>query len=305
MLQLNLKQLEAFTAVAEAESFSAAAQKLFLTQSTVSSHIASLEQLLGVTLLERGSRRKVVLTEQGRAFYLRSRAIVQSCRELEQNYTSAPQELIIGASTVPMDCILPQLLPAFQAQTKNCGFILKKGNSIRIHEMLRAGEIQMGFVGTVLDRVDFVYHRLCSDRLVFVTPNTAEYRALQTQGVWGRELLDRPMIVRTEGSGTQLAVDDYLSRSGYPTEQVHVVARIESNAAILQSVSGGLGNAVVSSLAAKPLADSGLLLSFPLAPEQPTRELYLILPKKVRQSALADKFLDFSLVYAQKHYPTV
>lgn len=304
MLQLNLKQLEAFTAVAEEESFSAAAEKLFLTQSTVSNHIAALEQMLGVVLLSRGSRRKVCLTEQGKTFYLRSRAIVQSCRELEQNYSAVRTELVLGASTVPMDCILPQLLPAFQNVQPDCRFVLKKGNSAIIHEMLRAGEIQMGFVGTVLNRAEFVYHRLCSDRLVLVTPNTAQYRALRENGTWGRGLFEQPLIVRTEGSGTQLAVDDYLSRSGYPTEQIHVVARIESNAAILSSVSGGLGNAVVSAYAARALVDSGALLQFELEPEQPTRELYLICPKKVRMDSLAKQFLEYSLRFAEKNFPS-
>lgn len=53
MQTLNLKQLEAFVAVVESGSFTAAAERLFLAQSTVSGHVAALEKDLGVALLLR------------------------------------------------------------------------------------------------------------------------------------------------------------------------------------------------------------------------------------------------------------
>ena len=62
MLKINLKQLEAFTATAEFSSFTKAAEVLYLTQSTVSSHIRTLESTLGVRLIQRGARQRVTLT---------------------------------------------------------------------------------------------------------------------------------------------------------------------------------------------------------------------------------------------------
>lgn len=66
MQTLNLKQLEAFVAVVESGSFTAAAERLFLAQSTISGHVAALEKDLGVALLLRTGRRQVALTEEGR-----------------------------------------------------------------------------------------------------------------------------------------------------------------------------------------------------------------------------------------------
>ena len=56
MLNINLKQLEAFVATAEYSSFTKAAEELFLTQSTISSHISALENTLGVRLIQRNAR---------------------------------------------------------------------------------------------------------------------------------------------------------------------------------------------------------------------------------------------------------
>ena len=67
MLEINLRQLEAFVTTAEYSSFTRAAEELYLTQSTVSAHIRTLEQALGAQLILRGARRKVTLTEEGKA----------------------------------------------------------------------------------------------------------------------------------------------------------------------------------------------------------------------------------------------
>ena len=76
---MNLKQLEAFVKVAETKSFSAAARQLYLTQPTVSAHIASLEKELNACLLVR-STKGVALSEAGKELY----AYAEQMLELEQ-----------------------------------------------------------------------------------------------------------------------------------------------------------------------------------------------------------------------------
>ena len=76
---MNLKQLEAFVRVAETKSFSKAAKQLYLTQPTVSAHIASLERELSTCLLVRNTK-EVSLTESGKELY----AYAGQMLELEQ-----------------------------------------------------------------------------------------------------------------------------------------------------------------------------------------------------------------------------
>ena len=76
---MNLKQLEAFAGVAETKSFSLTAKQLFLTQPTVSAHIASLEKELNTCLFVR-STKGVALSEDGKELY----AYAEQMLELEK-----------------------------------------------------------------------------------------------------------------------------------------------------------------------------------------------------------------------------
>lgn len=90
MQTLNLKQLEAFCAVVERGSFTAAAEALYLAQSTVSGHILALEKDIGVPLLVRSGKRRITLTEEGRRVYDHAHTILQSCAELSASWRSRP-----------------------------------------------------------------------------------------------------------------------------------------------------------------------------------------------------------------------
>lgn len=82
MVEYTLRQLEVFTAAAEQESLTRAAELLHLTQSTASTHLRSLEQILGVTLLLRRGQGGVSLTEDGLRLYPLSKSILSQCQTL-------------------------------------------------------------------------------------------------------------------------------------------------------------------------------------------------------------------------------
>ena len=188
MLDINLKQLEVFVAAAEYNSFTKAAEALYLSQSTVSSHIRSLEEALGTVLFRRDAKKKIELTEAGKRAYGPARDILDRCRNLQS--TLAEQEaplLTVGASTVPAQYLLPELLAGFSRQRPDCRFLLKRRDSVQVHEALRIGEVQVGFVGMRLDEKEFEYHPVLRDRLVLVTANTERFQELPEDA--GLELL--------------------------------------------------------------------------------------------------------------------
>ena len=82
---MNLKQLEAFVEVAESESFSKAAKKLFLTQPTVSAHISSLEKELDVRVFVRNTK-EVALSEEGQKLYRYARQILDLTDEIREEF---------------------------------------------------------------------------------------------------------------------------------------------------------------------------------------------------------------------------
>ena len=92
---ISLRQLDIFCRVAEKQSFSKAAQSVYLTQPTVSEHVASLEKLLGVQLLDRVGR-KVKLTKAGEIYYKYAKKIIDLRGEAQQVLDSFLQGLDVS-----------------------------------------------------------------------------------------------------------------------------------------------------------------------------------------------------------------
>ena len=108
-----------FVAVAEALSFSRAAEKLQLPQSTLSRRISALEKALGLQLLQRTTRR-IELTVAGRHFYERARTIVEEAKRLYDELDGNSQQPCgLLRLSLPVDFAYPWLaprLPAFAAR---------------------------------------------------------------------------------------------------------------------------------------------------------------------------------------------
>lgn len=295
MIHINLKQLEIFAAVVEQGSFTKAAEQLYLAQSTVSNHVQSLEEELKTVLLHRESKKQLLLTSDGQRVYQHAREILNKCRALEDDICGDyERELILGASTLPSQSIIPQLVSGFINVCPDCTCIIKNGDSEQVHQMLLDGTIQIGFVGASDNRQALVYERITEDHLVMVTPNTPRFAALKEAGVYGRELLGEPMIAREQGSGTQKVTDNYLSSIDVDAESLHVVARVSNPDVLRDMVINGTGVSILSDSTVRTKAAAGELLQFELDEKPVTRQIYMVHRKKAPLSDCAKKFIAFA-----------
>ena len=195
MSEFSLKQIQVFVAVAELGSFTQAAQALFLSQSTVSAHLATLETALSARLLDRDARRRVRLTPEGERVYPAAKKILADCAALEevlQNQDGAGLPLLLGASTVPAQYLLPELLAQYMKQITGVRYHLRRGDSAQIHKLLHSGSVRLGFVGAMLEPDSMTYFPMLEDHLVMCTANNPHYQALKKQNVYGRDLLREP-----------------------------------------------------------------------------------------------------------------
>ena len=295
MIDFTIKNLEVFLTVVEKNSFSQAANELYLSQSTVSTAISTLENTLGVILLVRNARRKVELTEDGRLLYPIARRIVESCDDLQAMFREKERMplLLIGASNVPSHYILPNLMSDFLQTCPSCRYVLEQGDSLEIHQMLEKGSIRIGFAGSRQEDPKFVYTPVAKDRLVLVTKEAERFVALSRAGVLGKELLGDPMIAREDGSGTEGAFIEYLQRCGYPVDSLKIVARLSNSDAIMRMVARGAGVAVLSSLAVE--GDNAIrgVMSFELDEPGPEREIYMIYRKDCMLTDYEQQFISF------------
>lgn len=145
---MDLKQIRYFVAVAEARSFTLAAEQLHITQPPLSRQIQLLEQSLGVTLIERDSR-PLQLTEAGRLFYEQSVQILQRIDQMQiattrigQNYQ---QQISMGFVASVLYGGLPTLIQNFRKTYPNIRLQLLELTSAEQLEALKSGRIDIGF----------------------------------------------------------------------------------------------------------------------------------------------------------------
>src|ERR1043166_7655767 len=121
-MSMNLHHLRLFAAVAQRQSFSAAAESLNITQPAVSKALADLERQIGLPLLDR-SGRTVQLTEAGDVLFARARelfGIEQAAeRELLELKGLRRGMLRVGASTTVATYLLPQVFSSFRERHPN------------------------------------------------------------------------------------------------------------------------------------------------------------------------------------------
>lgn len=256
---MNLKQLEAFARVAEAKSFSEAAKILYLTQPTVSAHVASLEKELGVCLLMR-STKEVSLTEEGEILYDYAMQMLELEQQIRERFGSRKKEgavLRIAASTIPSQYLLPEIMVRFRERYPGVRLRVMETDSAGAVEQILSRRADIGFAGTVLEEKQCVYIPFYQDELVVIIPGEGlegPESAAET-AAWIRRM---PVILREEGSGTRKEAQRLLRQMGIELSELNIVASIQNQETIKRSVRNGMGISILSRLAAEDEIRSGL-----------------------------------------------
>jgi DNA-binding transcriptional LysR family regulator len=291
---MNLKQLEAFVHVAESRSFSKAARDLYLTQPTISAHISSLEKELKTRLFVRNTK-EVNLSEDGSELYKMARQIVDLERQIEERFISVEesrQSITIAASTIPSQYILPDILLKFNERYPGTQIKLMETDSSGVVDRIVDHIAEIGFTGTVLEKKHCRYIPFFKDELVIITPNNDKFKAYLNERPddisW---IVDEPVIMREEGSGTRREAEKQLRNAGVNPMNLNVIASIENQVTIKRSVSQGMGISMLSRLATTDEVENGTLLAFPIPESDEGRDINLVYNKNYRLSKVAERFI--------------
>ena len=292
-MNISLKQLEIFVTIVECGNFTEAGRRLYLAQSTVSSHISALEDALRVSLFRRESKRSIELTADGKRVYEYAKDVVTKCAALESATAGeVKRDLVIGASTAPSKSLLPRHVLQFTQEYPSCCCVVRGGDSEHIQQMVLEGDVQIGFVGSTDNRQSLVYERVAEDRLVLIAPNTHHFRKLKAQGLLGRDLLDEPMVFRDQGSGTQKMIDNYLSGRDIDAKSMQVRHYASDPEMLQELVALGAGVSIVSALSVEEKVRAEKLLTFELEGQPVYRHIYMVYRKKGALSELAKAFAE-------------
>lgn len=148
---MDLKQLNAFIAVAKLQSFSAAAQITGISQPSLSRQLKQLEDEMGVPLIDR-YHRPLQLTEAGQFFYDKLTAVLtelDTIISMTQHLSQPSQALNIGFVPSILYGLLPEIIATFKQnnsqQGRHIDINLKDISSYQQIEALKTGEIDIGF----------------------------------------------------------------------------------------------------------------------------------------------------------------
>ena len=279
--------------VAQSGSFSKAAKKLFLTQPTISAHIASLEKELDTRVFVRNTK-EVDLSPEGQKLYTYARQILDLTEKIKEEFGRHEEEakcVTIAASTIPAQYLLPDILTRFNEKHPGEQLRILESDSSQVAEQVAEGSVDIGFTGTVLEKKFCKYIPFYKDQLVVITPNTEKYQEYKRMGGDISWIQEESVIMREEGSGTRKEAEKQLRHLGIRTERLRIIASIANQETIKKSVIQGMGISILSRLAAKNEVESGRVLEFPIPEADEGRDLNLVYNKNHPLTRSAQRFI--------------
>ena len=291
---MEFKQLESFAAVVRLRSFTRAAEQLYISQPTISTHIRALEEELNMRLILRTTK-SIEVTAEGQKLYEYAVNILQLRDRMLQECSSEAKRIIhLGASTIPSAYILPEVLPKFGGKHTNTFFVIHQSDSKGVLDGLTDGIFDVGLIGMDVEKESLTCEPFCEDRMVLITPVTEQFLKLHRKGISAVELLTRePVILREKGSGSKKSVDRFLEEMGISDDQLNITARVNDPEAIKNLVAQGLGISFISQRAAQNFIREKRLLAFDLPESTNSRSLYLAYRTDHGDYAPIREFVEF------------
>lgn len=283
-----LQSLPVFFAVVEEGSFSAAAKKLKLTQPTISFHIDNLEKKLGCPLFTRTAK-GVSLTIYGEKLYHSTHRIEAIMQETYNEIWSMVQgntgHIMLGASTIPAEYILPTLLGQFLHAHPRIKISLKSNDSETILSAFLNNEFSIAIIGreppAYLQAIP-IWH----DELLLVAhPDIARQLPASLDLSLIKEV---PLIIRENTSATRKTLVNALACQDMSLDQCNVVLEVSGNEALKSVVLSQLGIAFISRWAVQRELQTGSLAAIALPHLELKRQFYALSKQPLLPTCAAD-----------------
>lgn len=255
-MNVSLRQLRVFQAVAAHASFTRAGDEIGLTQPAVSRCVTELEQQLGLKLLDRTTR-EVTLTEAGRSLAVRLDRVldeldtvlldVAGLATLRSGRVRVASSPTLSANLMP-DCIA-------RCRLEHPGLELVLLDRIQ-HDALASvlsGEVDFGVVIDPVQRDDLHAEAILTEPFCLVCPTT--HRLAKRRSVRWSDLASEPLVLLDHASGSRRLIDEALRAQGVQAPVAQEVGHVTT---IFRMLDAGLGISIVPLLALPPGGLQGL-----------------------------------------------
>ena len=263
--RLKISQLRALVAIADRGKFSEASLHLELSQSAVSHAIATLEEELGVVLLQRG-RHGATLTPIGEQVVTEARQVLQLLETICQKANLAKGlqsgQVRVAAVRSIATHVLPEVIVRFRDKFPTISVaIAEYDRYAEVEQALREGYADIGFT-SLPTTAEFEVRELFRDEFVaLLPPGVLE----QDVSLSWEQLADYPMIMNVRSLQHNRAIHDHLSQFGYTLK---VDYEVREDSTIISMVRQGLGGTVIARLAAEPIPEGVQIRRLPVPLER-------------------------------------
>lgn len=238
---------QVFISVAEHLSFSKATRDLNISQPAVTRHIQELEERYHINLFERKGN-KIYLTKAGERVYNSFKQIAAQYRELDfeigQMQNSVKGEFNIGASSTISQYVIPRIIASFHKRYPKIQIFLRNGNSFEMENALQENQIDMALVENCSSQPGIRYKNFMDDELIVVTGANSVYA--KREELRKDELVQIPIVLREQGSGTLEVIKEALTRQNIEFERLNTFIHLGSTESIKNFLSDFDGLAIVS-----------------------------------------------------------
>ncbi len=247
---IDLQKIDTFLCVVENSSLSEAAKHLHLSQPTVSHQIKVLEQELGVELFTRYNT-GLKLTEAGRLMLPWARRLIHDTNDLKDMMASLQNEIVgelrIACSTTAGKYILPQMAarfcqhyPGIKVRILACG---PENAALKLLD----GEAHISVISSENADPSLEAQEFFRDTITLIVP--VNHRWATQESITPEEILEEPVIMREETSGTRRVVLSELAKFDISLDDMNVFLELGNAEAIVGTVAAGFGISFVSTLA--------------------------------------------------------
>jgi DNA-binding transcriptional LysR family regulator len=290
--QSTLHQLKVFEAVARHNSFTRAAEELFLTQPTVSMQVKQLTKAVGMPLFDQVGKR-LYLTQAGEELVKTCREVFEKLDQFEMTIADLKglkQGRLRLAVITTAKYFVPRLLGPFCKRYPGIDVSLQVTNHEHILNRLGENLDDLYVMSQLPDSIEVTYKRILDNPLVVLAP--ANHPLAQEKNIPIERIAAEPFIMREPGSGTRKAVQALFDEHKL---SLKVQLDLGSNEAIKQAIAGGLGISILSlhTIALEGPSSQLTVLDAQHFPIE--RYWYAIYPNGKQLSIVARTFLDYLL----------
>jgi DNA-binding transcriptional LysR family regulator len=279
--ELQLPDLVTFSKAAELNNFSGAAKALRLSQAAVSQRVQALEKTLGKALFKRKGGR-VLLTGEGQKLYEYAQRILdlhrETRREVTGHETPLAGELLLAASSVPGEYLLPALLSIFRRKHPHVQVRATVTDSMSVMGQVERAEVSLGLVGSKTKNPHLDFRYFASDKMVLIVPPGHALGGRKKVSV--NQLSRHAIILRESGSGLRDCFEKSLERAGRSLADLSVALELGSNEGIKEAVLQGVGMAILSTYAVQKELGAGTLLALEISDLRCDRDMFIVRDKQ-------------------------